>query len=95
MPNVSDIHTDIHTALQAKAAVARSGKALRCLALPAHLAADVEAAIIEAQAQADPPTPSGLRLAQALGALALPDHLAADVEAAIIEAQAAVEAAIG
>ena len=94
MPTITNSDA-LDTEAQAKAAVARTRKALRCLALPAHLAADVEAAIIEAQAQADPPTPSELRLAQALGALALPDHFAADVEAAIIEAQVAVETAIG
>ena len=89
MPTITNPH-DLDTEAQAKAAVARTRKALRCLALPAHLAADVEAAIIEAQAQADPPTPSDLRMAKALGHLALPDHLAAQVEAAIIEAQAAL-----
>ena len=94
MPTITNPH-DLDTEAQAKAAVARARKALRILDLPAIPAAHVEAAIIEAQAQADPPTPSDLRLAQALGALALPDHLAADVEAAIIEAQVAVETAIG
>ena len=93
MPTVSEITTDIHTEAQAKAAASRARKALRILSLPDRQAAQVEAAIIEAQAQADPPTPAELRLAQALGALALPDHLAADVEAAIIEALA--ETAIG
>ena len=89
MPTITNPH-DLDTEAQAKAAVARTHKALRILALPDNLAADVEAAIIEAQAQADPPTPSEQRMAQALGHLALPDHLAADVEAAIIEAQAAL-----
>ena len=90
MPTITNPH-DLDTEAQAKAAVARTRKALRILALPDSQAADVEAAIIEAQAQADPPTPSDLRMAKAMGVLALPEDLAADVEAAIIEAQAADE----